>query len=56
MQDVFGINPTTISKLTTISNTYFANHDAARSLALLAKTPDGVFVSQETVSCNPAIV
>jgi putative ABC transport system permease protein len=49
LQDMFGINPATIGKLTTISNAYFANHDAAKSLALLAKTPDGVFVSQETV-------
>jgi putative ABC transport system permease protein len=49
LQDMFGINPATIGRLTTISNAYFANHDAAKSLALLAKTPDGVFVSQETV-------
>jgi putative ABC transport system permease protein len=49
LQDMFGINPATIGKLTTISNAYFANHDAAESLALLAETPDGVFVSQETV-------
>jgi putative ABC transport system permease protein len=49
LQDMFGINPATIGKLTTISNAYFANHDAAKSLALLAETPDGVFVSQETV-------
>jgi putative ABC transport system permease protein len=49
LQDMFGINTATISKLTTISNAYFANHDAGKSLALLAETPDGVFVSQETV-------
>ncbi|MGY3485107.1 putative ABC transport system permease protein [Bradyrhizobium sp. USDA 4011] len=49
LQDMFGINPATIGKLTTISNAYFANHNAAKSLALLARTPDGVFVSQETV-------
>jgi putative ABC transport system permease protein len=49
LQDMFGINPATIGKLTTISNAYFGNHDAARSLSLLAKTSDGVFVSQETV-------
>ncbi len=49
LQDMFGINPTTIGKLTTISNAYFANHDAGKSLALLAETPDGVLVSQETV-------
>jgi putative ABC transport system permease protein len=49
LQDIFGINAATISQLTTISNAYFVNHDAAKSLALLAKTPDGAFVSQETV-------
>ncbi|MGY4511406.1 ABC transporter permease [Bradyrhizobium sp. USDA 3650] len=49
LQDMFGINPTMIGKLTTISNAYFANHDAGKSLALLAETPDGVLVSQETV-------
>lgn len=49
LQDMFGINPATIGKLTTISNAYFANHNAAKSLALLAETPDGVLVSQETV-------
>ena len=49
LQDMFAINAATIGKLTTISNAYFANHDAANSLALLVKTPDGVFVSQETV-------
>jgi putative ABC transport system permease protein len=49
LQDIFGVNPATIGKLTTISNTYFANHDAVKSLTLLGNTPDGVFVSQETV-------
>jgi putative ABC transport system permease protein len=49
LQDMFGINPATIGKLTTISNAYFANHDAAKSLARLAETADGVLVSQETV-------
>ncbi|WP_339071828.1 ABC transporter permease [Methylovirgula sp. 4M-Z18] len=49
LQDIFGIDPLTIGKSTTISNAYFANHDAAKSLSLLAETPDGVFVSQETV-------
>jgi putative ABC transport system permease protein len=31
-QDMFGINPATIGKLTTISAAYFANHDAVKSL------------------------
>jgi len=50
LQDMFGINPAHISKVTTISNAYFANHDADKTLALLTETPDGVLVSQETVN------
>ena len=50
LQDLFGINPAHISKVTTISNAYFANHNADKTLALLAETPDGVLVSQETVN------
>lgn len=50
LQDMFGINPVHIGKATTISNAYFANNDAAKTLALLAETPDGVLVSQETVN------
>ncbi|MFZ1882385.1 MAG: FtsX-like permease family protein, partial [Rhodoplanes sp.] len=50
LQDMFGINPAHIGKVTTISNAYFANHNADKTLALLAETPDGVLVSQETVN------
>lgn len=50
LQDMFGINSAHIGKATTISNAYFANHDAAKTLAQLADTPDGVLVSQETVN------
>lgn len=50
LQDMFGINPAHIGKATTISNAYFANNDAAKSLAQLAEAPDGVLVSQETVN------
>ena len=50
LQDMFGINPAHIGKATTISNAYFANNNAAKTLARLAETPDGVLVSQETVN------
>ncbi len=50
LQDLFGINPAHIGKATTISNAYFAGGNAAETLALLAGTPDGVLVSQETVN------
>jgi putative ABC transport system permease protein len=50
LQDLFGINPTTIGGPTTMSNAYFGDHDAGKSLALLAATEDGVLVSQETAT------
>ena len=50
LQDIFGIDPARFGKVTTISNAYFANNDAAKTLAQLAQTPDGVLVSQETVN------
>ena len=50
LQDLYGINPTTIGKATAMSNSYFANNDAAATLAELQSTPDGVLVSDETVT------
>lgn len=50
LQDIFGINPAHIGKATTISDAYFAGGNAAKMLALLIDTPDGVLVSQETVN------
>ncbi len=50
LQDMFGINPAHVGKATTISNAYFASNDAAKMLAQLAETPDGILVSQETVN------
>ena len=38
LQEIFGINPTHIGKVTTISNAYFANHNADKTLTLLAET------------------
>lgn len=49
LQDLYGIRPSRIARATTISDAYFAGGLAARRLASLAATPNGVFVSDETV-------
>jgi putative ABC transport system permease protein len=49
LQDLFGIEPHSIGKVTTLANAYFDNHDAPATLAKLAATRDGVLVSRETV-------
>jgi putative ABC transport system permease protein len=38
LQDMFGINPAHIGKVTTISNAYFANHNADKTLARISHT------------------
>ena len=50
LQDLYGIDPATISKASAMSNAYFENGDANATLAELRKQPDGVLVSDETVS------
>lgn len=50
LQDIYGIDTTTIGAVTTISNAYFGNRDATATLDLLARTKDGVLVSDETVA------
>jgi putative ABC transport system permease protein len=49
LQDLYGIDPSTIARATPMSNAFFGGGDAARTLALLASHPDGVLVSDETV-------
>ena len=49
LQDLFGIDAASITKVTRISDAYFQNGNAKATLDLLAKTPDGVLVSDETV-------
>lgn len=49
LQDLYGIDAALIGTATRMSNAYFAGGDAQKSLALLAHTPDGIFVSAETV-------
>lgn len=50
LQDLYGIDPVNLGKATDLSDAYFANRNARGTLAELAKTPDGVLVSQETVN------
>ncbi len=49
LQDLYGIRPDTIGSATTLQNTYFQGATAREVLATLARTPDGVLVSAETV-------
>ena len=49
LQDMYGIDPNTIGRATSLSNAYFSGGDASATLAKLAATPDGVLVSEETV-------
>jgi putative ABC transport system permease protein len=50
LQDFYGINPKEIGTATSMSDAYFANGDAKATLAKLAARPDGVLVSEETVT------
>ena len=50
LQDIYGINPLSIGKATTIANAYFTNNDASATLAKLQATPNGVLVSDETMT------
>jgi putative ABC transport system permease protein len=50
LQDIYGINPVHIGEATNMSNAFFANGNARATLAALAAQPDGVLVSQETVT------
>ena len=50
LQDLYGVDPSTIGLATPMSNAYFENGDAAATLARLKATTDGVLVSDETVT------
>jgi putative ABC transport system permease protein len=49
LQDLYGIDPATIGRATSMSNAFFANGNAAQTLETLRSAPDGVLVSEETV-------
>ncbi|WP_413988560.1 ABC transporter permease [Labrys okinawensis] len=50
LQDLYGIDPRRIGQATSISDAFFASHDARGTLEALAGVQDGVLVSEETVS------
>jgi putative ABC transport system permease protein len=50
LQDLYGIDPRRIAAATAMSNAYFESGDARATLDALAKRPDGVLVSRETVN------
>ncbi|MEO8476787.1 MAG: FtsX-like permease family protein [Actinomycetota bacterium] len=49
LQDLYGIDPATIGRATSMSDAFFAGGDASATLEALASTPNGVLVSEETV-------
>jgi len=49
LQDIYGIQPDQLTKVTRLSNAYFRGGSAQSILAKLRSTPDGVLVSEETV-------
>lgn len=49
LQDIYGIDPVTISKGTHLADAYFTGQSAKSILEILKKTPNGVLVSEETV-------
>lgn len=49
LQDMYGIDPKNIDKVTNIANAYFVGGNAQGTLSELAKQTDGVLVSEETV-------
>src|SRR5205085_9881270 len=50
LQDVFGIDARTLTKGTTLRDSYFVGASAKQLLARLRATPDGVVVAKETIS------
>lgn len=50
LQDIYAIDPATIGRVTPMSNAFFGNGNARDTLAMLAAHPDGILVSEETVS------
>jgi len=50
LQDLFGVRPTTVASATSLQDSWFTGGTADELMAELARTPDGVLVSAETVS------
>lgn len=50
LQDIYGIDPRHIGDATKISDAFFGGGNAKATLDALARAPDGILVSQETVT------
>jgi putative ABC transport system permease protein len=50
LQDIYGIDPNTIGEATQLADAYFADGSARAALQKLVDQPDGVLVSDETVT------
>ncbi|MDP9307191.1 MAG: ABC transporter permease, partial [Actinomycetota bacterium] len=50
LQDTFGINPATLTRGTSLRDSYFIGGSATRMLDRLRSTPDGILVSKETIT------
>jgi putative ABC transport system permease protein len=49
LQDLYGVRPATVAKATSLQDGYFQGGTAAQLMDVLAKRPDGILVSAETV-------
>lgn len=50
LQDLYGVDPTTVGRATTLQDAYFQGGTASQLLDRLSSTPNGVLVSAETVT------
>jgi putative ABC transport system permease protein len=50
LQDIYGIDPASIARATTLRDSYFLGGSAAQILQRLHSKPDGILVSKETIS------
>ncbi|MGO4834403.1 ABC transporter permease, partial [Rhizobiaceae sp. 2RAB30] len=50
LQDLYGIDPRRLGRATSLEDSYFRGGSADEIMARLAATPDGLLVSEETVS------
>ncbi len=50
LQDIYGIDPKTIGEATQLADSYFADSSAQVALKKLADQPEGILVSDETVT------
>jgi putative ABC transport system permease protein len=49
LQDLYGVNPASITQVTALQDAYFVGGTASQLMAILAVRPDAILVSDETV-------